>query len=94
MLYLSILVLLMKALFDLIHIDVWGPYRHTTVNKCKYFLTIVDDHSRATWTYLMPSKQHTATHFKAFYQYVITHFKVKIKTMRSDNGTEFLNTNL
>lgn len=83
-----------KSLFDLIHVDVWGPYKHTTVNKCKYFLTIVDDYSRATWTYLMPTKQHTTTHIKAFYQYVLTHFQVKIKTVRSDNRTEFLNSTL
>ena len=44
-----------KSLFELVHIDVWGPYKHTTINKCRYFQTIVDDHSRATWTYLMPS---------------------------------------
>nr|KYP46926.1 hypothetical protein KK1_031497 [Cajanus cajan] len=34
--------------FDLIHCDVWGPYRHPTYNSMKYFLTLVDDHSRYT----------------------------------------------
>nr|GEW83058.1 uncharacterized mitochondrial protein AtMg00810-like [Tanacetum cinerariifolium] len=47
-----------NALFDLIHVDIWRPYKHPTVDQCKYFLTIVDDYSRATWTYLLPSKQH------------------------------------
>ncbi|PWA93616.1 hypothetical protein CTI12_AA069020 [Artemisia annua] len=83
-----------NSLFELIHIDVWGPYRHTTINKCKYFLTIVDDHSRATWTYLMPSKQHAISNIKAFYFYIQNHFQITIKTVRSDNGTEFLNSSL
>ncbi|GJU82892.1 transposon ty3-I gag-pol polyprotein [Tanacetum coccineum] len=79
------------ALFDLIHIDLWGPYKHPTINKCKYFLTIVDDYSRATWTYLLPSKQHTASHIKIFHAFVLNHFKTTLKTIRSDNGSEFLN---
>ncbi|GJT62079.1 retrovirus-related pol polyprotein from transposon TNT 1-94 [Tanacetum coccineum] len=81
-------------LFELVHIDVWGPYRHTTINKCKYFLIIVDDHSRATWTYLMPSKNHAISNIKTFYFYILNHFKTTIKTIWSDNGTEFLNSSL
>lgn len=34
--------------FDLIHIDLWGPYNTSTQYGCKYFLTVVDDHSSAT----------------------------------------------
>lgn len=43
--------------FELIHIDIWGPYFTPTHKGCRYFLTIVDDCSRATWTYLMSTKQ-------------------------------------
>ena len=32
--------------FDLVHMDVWGPYKITTHNKMKFFLTLVDDYSR------------------------------------------------
>jgi len=32
--------------FDLIHLDVWGPYKAATHNNMKFFLTIVDDHSK------------------------------------------------
>ncbi|XP_075087669.1 uncharacterized protein LOC142169672 [Nicotiana tabacum] len=34
--------------FDLIHMDLWGPYRIATYDGNKYFLTIVDDYSRMT----------------------------------------------
>lgn len=80
--------------FDLIHIDVWGPYRHYTLNKCNYFLTIVDDYSRATSTYLLPSKHHVGSTLKTFYVHIQTQFQTNIKTIRSDNDTEFLNTSL
>ncbi|XP_074362173.1 uncharacterized protein LOC141702369 [Apium graveolens] len=33
--------------FDLIHYDVWGPYQTITHSGCRYFLTILDDHTRA-----------------------------------------------
>ena len=77
--------------FDLIHIDLRGPYKQITLNKCTYFLTIVDNFSRGTWTYLLPSKHHTTSQLKVFFSYVQNQFNKTIKTIKSDNGTEFLN---
>ncbi|XP_051144092.1 uncharacterized protein LOC127260403 [Andrographis paniculata] len=37
-----------QAIFELLHMDFWGPYKTATMNGCHYFLTIVDDYSRAT----------------------------------------------
>lgn len=34
-----------NAIFDLIHMDVWGPYSQADINRNHYFLTIVDDAS-------------------------------------------------
>lgn len=42
-----------KGVFDLIHCDLWGPYRTPTHSGARYFLTIVDDYSRGVWLYLM-----------------------------------------
>ena len=39
--------------FDLIHLDVWGPFAKATHDGFKYFLTIVDNATRSTWVYLM-----------------------------------------
>ncbi|XP_074317900.1 uncharacterized protein LOC141653934 [Silene latifolia] len=36
-------------LFELVHLDLWGPYRTASRTGAKYFLTILDDHSRVTW---------------------------------------------
>ena len=45
-----------KEVFDLIHVDLWGPYRTTAFCGSRYFLAIVDDCSRAVWLYLLPYK--------------------------------------
>ncbi|XP_019240254.1 PREDICTED: uncharacterized protein LOC109220255 [Nicotiana attenuata] len=54
-----------KSVFELIHCDIWGPYRVPTHDGKIYFVTIVDDHTRfwgecvATTVYLLnrlPSK--------------------------------------
>ena len=42
-----------NSCFDLIHVDIWGHYSTPSLNGSKYFLTIVDDFSRCTWTFLM-----------------------------------------
>jgi len=34
--------------FDLIHMDIWGPYKAVAHKKYRYFLTLIDDYSRAT----------------------------------------------
>lgn len=40
-------------LFALIHCDLWGPYRMVSSSGAAYFLTIVDDYSRAVWIFLL-----------------------------------------
>lgn len=42
--------------FELIHCDLWGPYKSPTYSTCHSFLTIVEDFNRCTWTYLLSSK--------------------------------------
>nr|XP_016480837.1 PREDICTED: uncharacterized protein LOC107801933 [Nicotiana tabacum] len=38
------------GLFHRVHMDLWGPYKVPTFNNMYYLLTIVDDHSRYTWS--------------------------------------------
>ena len=38
-------------IFEKIHCDLWGLYRHESSCGARYFLTIVDDFSRAVWIY-------------------------------------------
>ena len=75
--------------FDLIHCDIWGKYHVASLSGAHYFLTIVDDHTRCTWIFLMKCKSETCLLIQSFYSYVETQFNKKIKVLRSDNGLEF-----
>ena len=76
-----------SSIFDLIHVDIWGPCNVTSLNGYKYFLTIVDDHSRFVWIFIMQSKAETRTHLKKFFAIVERQFDTKVKVIRSDNGS-------
>ena len=43
-------------IFDLLHLDVWGPYDTPTFDGNKFFFTIVDDFSRTVWVFLLKFK--------------------------------------
>ena len=75
--------------FDLIHCDVWGPYRTPASCGAVYFLTIVDDFSRAVWTYLMLEKSEVATLLKSLCAMSERQFGRQVRTIRTDNGSEF-----
>ncbi|XP_070013032.1 uncharacterized protein [Nicotiana sylvestris] len=42
--------------FNLVHLDLWGPYKIPTFDKKHYFLTVVDDNTRYAWIYLLQLK--------------------------------------
>lgn len=75
--------------FDLLHMDIWGPYKVPYLSKFKYFLTLVDDHSRHRWIYLVSQKSDSLSTLETFLNYVSNHFKTTIKIIRSDNALEF-----
>lgn len=83
-----------STLGDLLHLDVWGPYRVSTVDGFKYFLTVVDDFTRATWVYLLKSKDEVFGLVFSLSKILQDQFSVKIKTIITDNGTEFINNRI
>ncbi|KAL9995344.1 putative RNA-directed DNA polymerase [Helianthus debilis subsp. tardiflorus] len=80
-------------IFELIHIDVWGPYNTSTYDGFHYFLTIVDDYSRNTWTHLLATKGNAFQIIQGFIQLIETQFGITIKTIRSDNAYELGSSN-
>jgi len=74
--------------FDLVHVDIWGPFSVQSINGSRFFFTIVDDFSRYTWIYLMHSKFQTRFIVQSFFTMVNTHFNLRIKSLRFDNGVE------
>ena len=55
-----------KYPFQLIHLDVWGPAPSLDLHGFRWFLIIVDDFSRFTWTYLLIHKSEVTMKFKQF----------------------------
>ncbi|KAJ0753121.1 putative RNA-directed DNA polymerase [Helianthus annuus] len=80
-----------KSLGDLVHLDVWGPYKVQSRDGSRYFLTVVDDYTRAVWVYLMKNKDEVLYNIKGFFNMLKIQFSKHIKMFRSDNGTEFIN---
>jgi len=72
-----------------VHCDICGPYRVPTSCGAYYFLTVVDDASRAVWLFLMKEKSEVGTLLKGFVSMVKTQFGKQVKIVRMDNGTEF-----
>lgn len=80
------------VIFDLLHVDLWGPYHVPTHDNFKYFLTIVGDCSRSTWTHLLSCKSNALHTLRSFISIVETQVATSIKCIRSDNGLEFTST--
>ena len=56
-----------KENFELIHCDLWGPYRVVASSGASYFLTIVDDFSRSVWIYLLNAKTTVSSTLRNFF---------------------------
>ncbi|KAH0650173.1 hypothetical protein KY284_030085 [Solanum tuberosum] len=76
--------------FDVVHMDLWGPYKVPTFDKKQYFLTVVDDCSRFTWVHLLQLKFEAIVAIKTFLAMIKTQFGSHVKLIRSDNGDKFL----
>ncbi|GKA74274.1 ribonuclease H-like domain-containing protein [Tanacetum coccineum] len=51
-----------SAINDLIHLDLWGPYKVPSREGFRYFLIVVDDYSRGVWqTSKSPNDEERAT---------------------------------
>ena len=76
--------------FELLHFDIWGPIAKVSIYGHRYFLTIVDDHSRFLWTILLKTKSEVPSRIENFIHLIQNQHNVTPKIIRSDNGLEFL----
>lgn len=70
--------------------DVWRPYRVPASCGAVYFLTIVDDFSRAVWTYMLLAKSKVKKVLQRLCSYAEMQFNKSVRKVRSDNGLEFM----
>ena len=76
--------------FALIHVDIWGSCSTTSIHGHKYFLTIVDDHTRFVWVLPMSSKAETQSLLQGFVKFVERKFDTNVKAICSDNVAKFI----
>lgn len=55
-----------SRILDVIHTDVYGPFRTRSIGGSKYFVTFIDDKSRMIFVYFMKSKSEVFDKFKVF----------------------------
>lgn len=79
-----------NAPFELVHMDVWGPSPVPSFSGYKYYLLLVDDFTKYCWLFPLKLKSEVTSYVQAFKAFVANHFSLSIKTIRSDNGGEFL----
>ncbi|CAI7791355.1 unnamed protein product [Closterium sp. NIES-54] len=80
-----------KAPLALVHMDVVVPTRAPSLSGSRYFLTVVDDHTRAVWVYPLKTKgEVTVAVLKEWMPRAQRESGHKVKVIRTDNGGEFI----
>jgi transposase InsO family protein len=79
---------------DLIHMDLMGPMRTTSIGGKRYILVMVDDFSRFTWVGFLSKKSDTFEAFLQICQRVQSERDSIIGRIRSDRGGEFIDTGI
>lgn len=82
------------SLLELIHSDLCGPMENQSLGGASYFLTFIDDFSRKVFVYFLKSKSEVLEKFLEFKNKVEIELDRKIKILRSDNGREYINSQL
>ena len=78
--------------FELLDTDLFGPTHYstlttTTTTAWLFGFVIVDDYSRYTWVHIILYKTEVRDVFTRFANRAMTNYGIKIKHIRSDNGT-------
>jgi transposase InsO family protein len=76
---------------ELLHMDLFEPVAYLSIGGSKYGLVIVDVFSCFTWVFFLQNKSETQGTLKRFLRRAQSEFELKVKKIRSDNGSEFKN---
>ncbi|GJS54453.1 retrovirus-related pol polyprotein from transposon TNT 1-94 [Tanacetum coccineum] len=81
-----------KKCLHLLHMDLFGPVTPRSINHEKYTLVIVDEYSRYTWVYFLKKKSQAPETIMSFIKRVENQNDIKVKQLRTDNGTKLRNS--
>lgn len=76
---------------EIIHTDVNGPIKQVGFNGERYFVSFIDDFSRIAVVYCIKSKNEVFDCFEKYVNRIENQSDSKIKEIRCDRGTEYLN---
>ncbi|GJU26837.1 retrovirus-related pol polyprotein from transposon TNT 1-94 [Tanacetum coccineum] len=81
-----------KNFLHLLYMDLFGPVTPRSINHEKYTLVIIDEYSRYTWVYFLKKKSQAPETIMSSIKRVENQNDIKVKQLRTDNGTEFRNS--
>jgi hypothetical protein len=84
-------VMTMSRPLELLHLDLFRLVAYLSIEGSKYGLVIVDDDSHFIWVFFLQDKSETQGTLKCFIKQYQNEFELKVKKIRSDNGSEFKN---
>ena len=77
-----------KGVLELVHSDVMGPMETKSRGGSRFVVTFINDFPRCIVAYYIENKSEVADHF---IEYMENQLSKKIKYIRTDNGTEYVN---
>jgi transposase InsO family protein len=87
-------IMTMDRPLELLHMDLFGSIAYISIGGSKYYLVIVDDYSRFTWVSFLQEKSQTQETLKGILRRAQNEFGLRIKKIRSNNGTKFKNSKI
>lgn len=76
---------------ELVHSDVCGPMEENSIGGSRYFILFKDDFSSYRSVYFIKNKSEVNDRINKFVHSVKTDTGCVVKTLRTDNGTEYVN---
>nr|GEU72722.1 hypothetical protein [Tanacetum cinerariifolium] len=77
-----------------LRMDLFDPTFVKSLNKKSYCLVVNDDYNRFTYVFFLATKDETSLILKTFITGLENQLSLKVKVIRSDNGTKFKNFDL
>lgn len=83
-----------KDILAVVHSDLCGPIQVRSIDGAEYILTFVDDKSRKSDVYLLRHKSEVLSYFIEYKARMEKETGKRIKTLRTDNGGEYVNAEM
>ncbi|KAL0548614.1 hypothetical protein IC582_013069 [Cucumis melo] len=79
-----------KQPLELVHSDVFGLVKQSSISGMRYMVTFIDDFSRYVWVFFMKQKSEKIIKLKKFKEQVKNELGKRIQCLRSDNRGEYI----